>query len=91
MASPRPRWRAISNSRPRFHDVIVVNTKSPTASGTQPPAGTFTMFAEKKARSTTAKSAVSELARIRDQPQRSRITMCSNMVVMTIVVVTATP
>ena len=83
--------RSATSRRPVFHVVISVKTSAATPSGSQPPRTTFRRLAPISATSITRNVVVMATATSGGHFQRSVITTCSSMAVITIVIVTAMP
>lgn len=83
--------RSVRMARPRRHVVMTVIRRPPTTRGNQPPWGIFRRLAAQKARSTTRNAPVIPPTTHRLHRHRSLATTANSNVVMTIVVVTATP
>src|SRR5262245_11777207 len=83
--------RSATSFRPVFHVVINVKSSAPITSGSQPPCRTFTRFAPKSEMSTARKTTATQMTTHLGHFHRSTATTESNIVVMTIVPVTAMP
>src|SRR5688572_4638845 len=77
--------RSATSRRPVFHVVIKVKTSAATPSGSQPPRVTLSRLAPISATSISRNVVVMAAARSGGHFQRSVITTCSSIAVMTIV------